>query len=257
MNGSGNAGVGQGIYPKAAGGFGLNYRNSKITLYSNYNYAYRKGLNDLDLMRRFYTNGQFSSAFDQHDKMLIDFSNQIATAGADYKLSSKTSVGAVLSGGLNEFDLSGDNNTVVLDASETPASSFQTSRSNLNHWDNYGINLNLRHQIDTAGSDLSIDLDYARYSTSNEQNLTTVYKLISGAQERPDYLLYGTLGGYTDIRSIKADYTKPLSKRLRLEAGIKTSLVNADNDPQFYDRSGGGNVYDASKSNHFIDDAEH
>ncbi len=37
-----------------------------------------------------------------------------------------------------------------------------------------------------------------------------------------------------------------------MEAGFKTSLVTADNEPAFYNRSNGGNVYDSTKSDHFI-----
>jgi hypothetical protein len=101
---------------------------------------------------------------------------------------------------------------------------------------------------------VSIDADYARYANNSEQSLLTTYRYMDGSQQHPDALLYGTLSGNTDIRSIKADYTKQLPKGLRMEAGVKSSLVQADNNPQFYDRSGGGSVYDSGKSNHFIYD---
>ncbi len=252
VNGNVTAGYGQGVYAKANSGFGLNYRGKKIALYTNYNYAYRRGFNNLDLMRRFYSVGMFSSAFDQHDDMNIDMRSQYASLGADYTLSSKTTIGTVVTGGLNGFDLSGNNSTTVLDASETPASTFYTDRNNSNGWNNWGVNLNLRHRFDSTGSDLSVDADYARYVSSNDQRLFTSYQFIGGGQQQPDYLLYGTLSGYTDIKTLKADYSKPINKTLRLEAGVKTSFVKADNNPLFYNRSGGGNVYDSGKSNHSI-----
>jgi hypothetical protein len=253
-NGSVTAGLGQGIYPKANGGFNLNYRSKKIALFANYNYAYRKGINDLDLIRRFYENGSPTSTFDQHNTMAIDFRSQYATVGADYTISEKTTVGTVFTGGLNGFDLSGMNDAVVMAADGTPYSNFFTDRSNSNRWNNWGLNLNLRHKLDSAGSDISVDVDYARYGNTSDQSLFTVYNLPGGGQQQPDYLLYGTMTGYTDIRSAKVDYTKPVNKTLRLEAGVKSSLVKADNNPLFYDRSGGGNLYDSGKSNHFIYD---
>jgi hypothetical protein len=253
-NGSITAGYGQGKYPKANAGFNLNYRNKKLALYSSYSYSYRKGINNLGLMRRFYTNGQFISAYDQQNDMLLQLRNNYATVGADYSLSSSTTIGAVLTGGLNGFDLAGDSKAIVLDAIETPASNFSTVRNNSNTWDNAGINLNMRHQFDSAGSEITLDLDYARYANGSEQTLLTAYRLMDGTMQAPDYLLYGTMSGYTDIRALKLDYTKPVGKSLRLEAGIKSSLVRADNNPVFYDRSGGGNIYDSGKSNHFIYD---
>ena len=253
-NGSVNAGFGQGFYPKANGGFNVNYRNKKVTLYSSYNYLYRKNINDLGLLRRFYDNGQLVSAYDQQNSMLFFYRSHNATIGADYAVSSKTTVGAVLTGGISGFDLEGNSKATVLDASEVPASYFNTIRDNANRWTNAGLNLNLRHQFDTSGSDISVDADYARYANTSDQTLNTIYRLINGTQQQPDYLLYGSMNGYTDIRSIKADYTKPIDKTLRLEAGIKSSLVKADNNPTFYDRSGGVNIYDSGKSNHFIYD---
>lgn len=254
VNGSLNGGYGQGIYPKANGGFSLNYRAKKLSLYGSYNGFYRKSINNLDLIRRFYSNGNFASAFDQHDEMLFNYKSHAATTGADYNLSSKTSIGAVLTGGLSGFDLKGSNGTLVLDAQERPGSSFYTSRDNVNGWNNWGVNLNMHHRLDSLGSEISIDADYARYANTSDQSLLTSYRYMDGTQQFPDSLLYGTLSGNTDIRSIKADYTKQLPKGLRLEAGLKSSLVQADNNPQFYDRSGGGNVYDSGKSNHFIYD---
>jgi hypothetical protein len=38
----------------------------------------------------------------------------------------------------------------------------------------------------------------------------------------------------------------------RLEAGLKTSFVSANNLPDFYNRSNGANVWDSGKSDHFI-----
>ena len=72
---------------------------------------------------------------------------------------------------------------------------------------------------------------------------------------RDPYLLYGTLDGNLTIKSAKVDYSQPLAAiGGNLEAGLKSSLVTADNNLQFYDRSNGGNVPDTDKSNHFLYD---
>ncbi len=254
LNGNATAGYGQGVYPKANAGLGLNYRNKKVVLYSNYNYQARRSMNNLGLYRQFYQNGEVSSTYDQRNDMLFDGYSHYATIGGDYSISSKTTVGAVLSGGLNGFDLKGETEATVLDAEEVPASYFSTERRNDNRWNNWAVNLNIRHQLDTMGSDISADADYARYSNTSDQKLHTMYSMIDGTPQQPDYILYGTMSGFTDIRSLKIDYTKPLTATLRLEAGAKASLVHADNNPVFFDQSNGGNVYDSGKSNHFIYD---
>ena len=255
-NGSVTAGYGQGVYPKANSGFNLNFRDKKLVLYSSYNFSYRKGINNLGLFRRFYDNGNVLSTYDQENDMTMILNNHYGTIGADYTISPKTTIGTMLTGGINGFDLTGTSGATVLDAKEAPASYFHTDRSNGNSWTNYGINLNLRHQLDTSGSEISADGDYAHYANASDQTLQTAYRLMNGSVQRPDYVLYGTMSGYTDIRSLKVDYTRPFSKSLRFEAGLKSSLVRADNNPVFYDRSGGGNAYDSGKSNHFIYDEQ-
>ena len=60
INGTFTAGYGQGVYPKANVGTTFNYRNKKINVFGNYNYAYRVGLNHLLLDRNFYENGIYN-----------------------------------------------------------------------------------------------------------------------------------------------------------------------------------------------------
>jgi hypothetical protein len=60
INGTFTAGYGQGVYPKANAGTTFNYRNRKVNIFGNYNYAYRVGLNHLILDRNFYTDGVYN-----------------------------------------------------------------------------------------------------------------------------------------------------------------------------------------------------
>ena len=52
-NGTFTAGYGQGVYPKANAGSTFNYRNKKINIFGNYNYAYRVGLESLVARQEF------------------------------------------------------------------------------------------------------------------------------------------------------------------------------------------------------------
>ena len=252
MNGSITGGYGQGIYPKANGGFSLNYRNKKVNIYTNYNYAYREMKNELVLYRKFDSNNVYQFAYDQHNYARITGRSNWGTVGVDYTLSPKTTVGAVLSGGINNRDLNSYNSAFVLDEQQQIISSFANTTNNDNRFNNYSVNANLRHSFDTTGRELTVDADYARYSGDNNQHLFTTYANPDGSPLGVPSRIYGLLNGYTDIRSLKADYVHPLRGDARFEAGIKTSFVTADNDPAFYDRSSGVDVYDSSKSNHFI-----
>ncbi len=56
------------------------------------------------------------------------------------------------------------------------------------------------------------------------------------------------------IYSGKVDYTFPLKKGAKFEAGIKTSFVKTDNNASYDSLKNGQSVHDISRSNHFIYD---
>lgn len=243
---------GYGLLPKAAAGLSANYRARKINVFSSLIAARRLGFSSLDLFRKFSSGGALKQAYVQDNYARIDYSSAVLNAGVDYTVSPKTTVGAAFNGASVGYTLKGDNHSEVLDASLQPASYFNTQTDNSNRWKNAGVNLSFRHTFDSLGRELSVDADAARYFANNDQNLFTQYRWLNGKEQRVPYALYGALGGATSFYVVKADYVHPLKNGLKLEAGFKSSLVGANNKPVFYDRSGGGNVYDSGKSNHFI-----
>jgi hypothetical protein len=251
-NGTASLTGGYGQYPKSGAGLSANYRAKKFNVFSSYNAASRQGFSSLDLYRKFFTDGALQQAYVQDNYARINFDSHVLNAGIDYTLSPKTTLGTAFNGARMGFSIQGDNHSEVLDASLQPTSYFDTKTDNRNRWKNGGLNLSLRHSFDSAGRELSVDADAARYFVTRDQNLFTNYHWLNGAEQRPAYSLYGALDGSTDIYVIKADYVHPLKSGLKLEAGFKASLVTADNEPVFYDRSNGGNAYDSGKSNHFI-----
>ncbi len=253
-NGSVNGSFGQGRYPKAAAGFSLNHRNKKYNVFGSYNYNNRGDFNDLQLERSFYQQEVFSGAYEQTNLFKYNNNSHNLRVGADYNISAKTVAGITLGGLMYGSERTNENVSRVYDAQRVYSSSFLTSGNNNIGRKNGFLNLNLRQQLDTSGSELSLDLDYAGYGSKDQQDYATRYIDTNGAATRDPYLLHGDLLGSLNIYSVKADYTRPLKNKMRLEAGVKSSLVSADNDLQFRDRSKGGNVLDTTKSNHFLYD---
>ncbi len=251
-NGSVNGSYGQGIYPKENAGFSLNYREKKLNVYASYNANYREGFSHVDWDRKYYTNGVFNGAYVQDNYSTLTFHTNIATIGADYDISSKTSVGMAVSGENFHLGTKGYYFANVFDQDNNIQSYFATHNTSSGNWNNYAPNLHFKHTFDTSGKELTADVDYARYWNTNTQDFTTNYIALDGSPLNPDYILHGDIAGVTQIRSFKADYTNPLKNGARLEAGMKSSYVTADNEPDFYNRSNGGNVYDPTNSDHFI-----
>ncbi|MCB0574929.1 MAG: TonB-dependent receptor family protein, partial [Saprospiraceae bacterium] len=120
-------------------------------------------------------------------------------------------------------------------------------------WDNVSGNLNLRHNLGEKNGELSADLDYARYWNSTDQLFNTRRFDSENVLTGTDYLR-GDIGGFLNLYSAKADYSVPLGKSGKLEAGVKSSLVKTDNDLKYFILQNGEEVLDDRQSNHFLYD---
>lgn len=254
INGTATAGYGQGVYPKANSGITFNYRNKRVNLYGNYNYAYRVGLNHLFLDRNFYTdNGAFIGQ-DKKDNFTKSFINTHSSRmGLDIFVSKRTIIGVVVNGNFNRFRRSNDNESVVIDEQKQPSSTFNTQAGNRDKGTNWVANFNLKHTFDSTGREITTDLDYGQYNSSSYSRTATQYYKLDGSSQQPDYILDGHQTGKLRFFTAKSDYTQSVGKA-KLEAGFKLSFVSADNDARFFDMSSGTPENDVNKTNHFYYD---
>lgn len=253
LNGTLSLSAGQGVYSKLNDGINLNYRNKDINIFGSYNYTYRKNLNHLELVRNFFTpDGRLDGAYVQDNHLTFPVHSNLAKAGIDYNASKSTTIGVVFTGMFAGYHPGGQNVSDVLDSLRQKVSSFKTSNSSKDKPKNYAVNFNIKHNIDTAGQDIVTDLDFARYSNNSLQNYITSYFNNDGSQMRPDDILTDNQVGALNIYSIKTDYTLPLKKDAKFEAGFKSSYVKADNNLVFYNVINDVPQFDTTKSNHFI-----
>ncbi|AWI25188.1 TonB-dependent receptor [Flavobacterium pallidum] len=251
-NGSITSAYGQGRYPKTSNSLNLNHREKKWNTYGTYSFAYRKGFNKLILDRKFYENGNLTGAYEQDNYLKMDFRNHILRAGADYFASPKHTFGIIVSGVSNKFNPNGKNYSDVFDETYTRMSRFETVNHSRENWHNQSVNLNHKFVIDTVGTQLVSDFDYANYGNKTRQDFTTKYLDLDNAEYQNRYLLNGDLRGDLNLFSLKSDFTAILRDKTKIETGAKSSVVKADNNLKFYDMSSGIPVFDDAKSNHFI-----
>jgi hypothetical protein len=182
----------------------------------------------------------------------MNFRNHIGRIGADLYANKKHTLGMIVNGISNKFNPTGKNTSDVYDATDTRTSKFITYNHSRDNWRNYSVNFNHKFSIDTLGTELTTDFDYANFGNKTKQDFTTLYYDTNEIEFMPRYLLHGDLDGNLDIYAVKSDFVKVLKNKIKLETGIKSSYVKADNDLAFYDISSGTPVFDETKSNHFI-----
>jgi outer membrane receptor protein involved in Fe transport len=251
-NGSISTALGTGRFVKNNNSFSINHRNKNINVFANYSFAYREFFNHLMLDRNFYdANNTFEKAYIQDNFLKMNFRNHIAKVGMDYYMNDKNVLGFSVGFISNRFDPKGDNSSTILGSDYLPTGTFTTQNRSKDHWKNASFNVNHKYTIDSLGSELTTDFDYINYSNTSLQNFETRNYNLAGNLDQLD-ILKGDIGGNLNIYSLKSDLTKAFKNNWKLEAGVKTSFVKADNDLQFFDASSGTPEIDKDKTNHFI-----
>lgn len=263
LNGSIMAGFTAGLYkpreafyvtPKSQNSINFNYRKNKINFFGNYNPNYFRGKGTLDIERRFFDdNNAIAGYSDVNTRFKFGNNNHTLKLGVDYFADKKNTYGIVASG----FIFNGHPTPVTInslsDANHQPMSTMLSLTENKSHFNNFSTNFNYRHVFDTAGRELTVDLDYIGYRNTSNMLLTTEFYDASGQQSSDPLLLNGHLPSNINIYSIKSDYTHPFRKGGRFEAGIKSSYVRNDNLVD-YQRLYIDKWIPDARSNHFIYD---
>ena len=253
-NGSVNFGYGQGYYSKINDGLNFNYRKNKVNLFTNLNHNYSENFNTLTIQRNFRDKStkNLLSNFEQEARNNGTFKGFNGKLGMDYFPSKNTTLGVAFTGFLNTRNADNQNLTYISDENGEPSSQSRASLTNEQEWKNFSTNVNFRRGLDTIGSELTADLDYSRYNSTNSPTMINSYFDEWG---RPTFTADTLLGGLPQdikIYSGRVDYIKMLKKGARFEAGIKSSLVETDNDAVYDSVLNGEIVRDVNRSNHFI-----
>lgn len=255
-NGSITAGYGQGVYPKSNASANMNYRTGKVNLFGNISYANRERFQQLAIQRKFIdaTTKVIKSNFDQENILRNNDAPLSGKIGLDYFASKKTTLGVVLNG-TNSDNLFTSRGTIgISDPMGSLISQTLAASDNHMNWKNFSTNVNLRHQIDTTGSEITADLDYIQYNSANNQMVTNRYLGSDGLPllgSVPDTLT-GKLPQNIHIYSAKIDYLKPMKGGARFEAGVKSSYVSTDNNAWYDSLKNNTVVHDFGRSNHFV-----
>ncbi len=242
------------VIPKSQNSISFNYRKNKINFFGNYNPNIFRGRSQLEINR---------IKLDQDKKILgyndvltqFKFGNNNHTLklGLDYFADKKNTIGIVVSG----FTFSGHPTPTTItsthDENYRLLSQMVSNTNNRIRFKNLTSNLNYRHQFDSAGRELTADVDFIVYDNTSRMTLTTDFFNGIGEPAGNQLVLKGHLPSAIQIFSVKSDYTHPFKKGGRLEAGVKSSFVSNDNLVN-YVRWDGSKWISDSRSNHFIYD---
>jgi outer membrane receptor protein involved in Fe transport len=250
-NGTFTAAVGHGVLLKTNTGVTFNHRGKKVNMFGSYNFSYRKDMNDLTQNRNFYKNNKFVGS-DRKENYLVNTSTgNNLRLGADYFVNPKTTLGVVVTGNKNQSKPVSDNRSINLNESGQPFSFFTTDVNNKGRSINGMANLNLRHQF-SKDRELTFDVDFGSFRSSALSSILTRFFGTNGASTQPKDLLEGDQTGKLTLKAAKGDYTSRGKGGIKWEVGGRASVVNADNDVQFFNVLSTARKVDSTKTNRFF-----
>jgi iron complex outermembrane recepter protein len=253
-NGSLTTGYTQGRFPRFNESANFNYRNGKFNLFTNLNYNRNHRGEDLFIKRNFRetTTKEILTIFDQESNMVNQSHFYSGKIGLDYSVSKKTTLGLVVNGFYNPSMWESNTTTFIYDPNGDLRNQTKAHTWNDEEWKNYSANLNFRTVLDSAGQELTGDLDFIQYKSTSYQPLYSFYFDKFGAPSQTPDTLVGNLPQEIRILSGKLDYTLPLKNGAKFEAGIKSSYVETDNNAIYNNVIMGQAVLDSGRSNHFL-----
>ncbi|GAB2479383.1 TonB-dependent receptor [Hymenobacter qilianensis] len=248
-NGTANAAYGRGQYGKFTTGLTLNHRQKKINAFGSYAYTDRENFQKLTFDRFFYDAGVLQSSSIQRNNGRSHLQSHTWRGGLDYSITKRTVIGVVVGGLDSRFPGFATNRTLLFDAQGQSLPAYRSTINRRPYNPSITSNLNFRHSFaDSSGApSLSVDIDYDRFNRYADQELTTFFS----EPGRSAVILDGDQEGHLTIQSVKADYTRNLRQATRLEAGLKATLIESDNDLVFEDIIDGVRTPNLNFSNQF------
>jgi outer membrane receptor protein involved in Fe transport len=250
FNGSLTLNYGQGVYPKLNNSIMLNYRTGNFNAFINYGYMLNKGFMDVDVQRNFMnSNGSKSYELDQLTHVINQSQNNNLKLGLDYFINPKTTVGFVATGFVAPQNQTANTTSKIQDSIDNLTSIENTTRTVDNTWKNGTLNLNF-HTAPDDKKELTGNFDYLHYNFSGNQDVV-------GSTYDPNDVLQSTsylknlLPLNIDVYSARLDYAQSLKSGLKLEAGVKLSVVKTKNTSLYYTKENNELKLQDSLSNDF------
>ncbi|MBB6112170.1 Outer membrane receptor proteins, mostly Fe transport [Mucilaginibacter lappiensis] len=244
-------GLRQSRYTATNNSMDFNYRKDKVNVFGTFAYTFSNGYNDIDINRSyFYNAGQPSGAFTQNSYIRSKSGGYNAKLGIDLYTSENTTIGVLLNGIVRSPDQFNSSKGQLFNAAGQPDSSIISKNKEQGKFKNGSANLNYKHTFKKDGPEITANLDYLAFATDNNQSFLNQSYATTGSVSIDQ--LNGNLPAAIHIYSAKADYSQPLAGGWKLEAGVKSSYTNTDNQANYFDIVNGNTITDDDKTNHFL-----
>jgi len=211
--------VGYGSLPKLSAGVGLNYRNSKLNIYSNYNYSYRETWFGGNQTRNILLGDTLWDRLRTEDLGGRVNTSHFGRAGLDYFINDKNTV--YLSGTISRGSNLGTRDINYQNVDNQDNLLYRSFRNGQidSPSENYGINTGWQKTFNRPDHTLDFDLNYNTSSRLGDERLFHNYYDESDQVYLTAY--QNTLDeNNNSVLLGKVDYTLPINDSLTIESGF-------------------------------------
>jgi hypothetical protein len=229
-------------------GVTLNVKKGKWTSNGTFNYNENVEINDLEIERNFQIEGGKSTFL--QDSRIVDRSHTPSfTGAANYELTPNQNLGINLQASTSASNGLNNSGTLISNPGQANGTSFTSINDSEDQRSRLFTNLHYDAKLDTLGGKISADLDFTLMDMGSNALLNNAYS--TGLTQSKDQVL--TLNDmYYTILTSKVDWIKPLKGGKVLEAGLKGSWVESDNDLDLSRGINDGPLQPDPSSNSFI-----
>jgi iron complex outermembrane receptor protein len=241
---------GYGTHYKANTGITFNNRTDKFNVFGTYNYSNNENFHEL-MTNRIINDGGLQSNYLVDYNSLLHNSDNNFSFGTDYYISKTQTIGFFVNGDVRDDGITKNNNLKI--SNQGVPDSVITANSHLNrHISKLNYNVNYNGKLDDKGTTLSADFNYTTYDRSSAEFITNDFFNAAGDVYRDPLLLENLSPSKIRIWLSKIDFSDPLTKTSKLEAGFQYNNTSSDNNFVFGPLVDGQYQSDPGVSNHFI-----
>jgi hypothetical protein len=245
-NGSVTGNYGNGVVENWNGQLRLNHRKNFYNIFGSYSYNDDANFNFEELRSE-----QIGVFFDQRSDQFNNWSGHNYRFGSDFFINKNHTLGFILSGNDGITDGSRLSNTKIGNLVTSTLVDSVLIAETIEDGSNDRFDANINYQI-KGENDLFLNFDFNYGTYNNEQtneyrNFNTTPELMG---QRNNSLNNDAQATGIDIYTARFDYEKNVGIG-KLGAGLKTSIVNTDNDFEFNNVINGVSIQDFGRSSEF------
>lgn len=225
-NGSYSATLGCGKGETTMASLNFNHRKGKINLSGDFSFSRVHMPQIFEFYRLVSNNAKVLESYSINDRNTVQ-RNYNGRLGFDYQASKKTLIGAEVTAYDNRWSMDARNDNSI-SINKTLDTVVHATDTEINRWSKYGASLNVQHTI-RENETIVFEYDHDHYTDNNPNYYLNSYFTGQGNFLYDQKLNSGKITPIT-INVASSDYSKKISKKVDLTAGVKYSTYRFTND---------------------------